>query len=159
MANSFEIIDYKQKIASMLINNENVVALIDNKEAAEPEDLIGKSIFNFIRYPYSPEEEVCYICFEVDVPKTYSDKNFLFKQLVITFYIVSHERLMHTNEPSGGTRNDLLAAHIDKLFNGCKNIGKGEIKLISNTATSVSTKHRCRIMTFAAEDFNKDLCK
>lgn len=159
MANSFEIIQYKQKIGSMLINEPNIVKLINNKEIEEPEDLIGENVLNYIRYPDAPEEEVCYICFEVDVPERYSDKNYLFKKLVLTFYIVSHERLMPTDDSSGGTRNDLIAAYIDKLFNGYKGIGKSKLELISNVASSISTKHRCRIMTFAADDLDQDRCK
>lgn len=159
MANSFEIISYKQKIGSLLINDPDIVKLIDNKEIEEPEELIGENVFNFIRYPFAPEEEVCYICFEVDVPETYSNRNFLFKKLVLTFYVVSHERLMPTEDPTGGTRNDLLAAYIDKIFNGYKGIGKSPLELISNTASSISSKHRCRILTFAADDLNQDKCR
>lgn len=42
MANSFEIIKYKQQIGSMLINCPEIVELINNDEIEEPEDLIGK---------------------------------------------------------------------------------------------------------------------
>ena len=158
MANSFEIIKYKQQIGSMLINCPEIVELINNTEIEEPEDLIGENVFNFIRYPFSIEEEITYIAFEVDVPKVYSDRNYLFKQLTITFYIVSHERLMPTEDVSGGVRNDLISAHIDKLFNGYSGIGKRKLQLISNVAQAISTKHRCRIMTFAAEDLNDSRC-
>lgn len=159
MANSYEIITYKQQIGSMLINNSEIVKLINNKDIEEPEELIGENIFNFIRYPNAPEEEITFIAFEVDVPKVYSDQNYLFKQLVITFYIVSHERLMPTDDVSGGVRNDLIAACIDKMFNGYSGIGKKKLQLISNVAQAISTKHRCRIMTFAADDLNNSRCK
>lgn len=159
MANSFEIVRYKQQIGSMLINCPEIVELINCPDIEEPEELIGKRIFNFIRYPTAPEEEVTYIAFEIDVPKVYSDRNYLFKQLTITFYIVSHERLMPTNDISGGVRNDLIAANIDKLFNGYENIGKSPLQLISNVAQAISTKHRCRIMIFAADDLNNSRCK
>lgn len=159
MANSFEIIKYKQQIGSMLINCPEIVELINKDEIEEPEDLIGKNIFNFIRYPNAPEEEITFIAFEVDVPEVYSDRNYLFKQLTITFYIVSHERLMPTDDVSGGVRNDLIAAYIDKLFNGYEGIGKKELRLISNTAQAISVKHRCRIMKFVADDLNNSRCK
>lgn len=159
MANSFEIIRYKQQIGSMLINCPEIIELINDTDIEEPEELIGERIFNFIRYPKAPEEEVTYIAFEVDVPKVYSDRNYLFKQLTITFYIVSHERLMPTNDISGGVRNDLIAANIDKIFNGYEGMGKGPLQLISNVAQAISTKHRCRIMTFSADDLNNSRCK
>ena len=38
MANSFEIIKYKQQIGSMLINCPEIVELINNKDIEEPED-------------------------------------------------------------------------------------------------------------------------
>jgi hypothetical protein len=159
MANSFEIIKYKQQIGSMLINCPEIVELINNKDIEEPEELIGENIFNFIRYPKAPEEEITFIAFEVDVPKVYSNRNYLFKQLTITFYIVSHERLMPTDDVSGGVRNDLIAAYIDKLFNGYDKIGKSPLQLISNVAQAISEKHRCRIMTFVADDLNNSRCK
>lgn len=158
MANSFEIIDYKQKIASMLINDEEIVRLINNPGIEVPEELIGENIFNFMRYPDSVEHEVTFICYEVDVPKV-SDKNYLFKQMVITFYIISHERLMPTDDPKGGTRNDLLQAHIDNLFNGFKGIGKTPLQLVSNVADAISVKHRRRTLIFATVDTNDDKCK
>ena len=158
MANSQEIIRYKQQIGSLLIQDSEIVKWINNEEIEVPEDLIGKNMFNFIRYPYAPEEEITYICFEVDVPNVYNDYNHLFKKLVITFYVVSHERLMPTDDPMGGVRNDLIAARIDKIFNGYKGIGKVPLELISNTSSSLSAKHRCRILTFAAEDLNASRC-
>lgn len=157
MANSYEIIKYKQQIGSLLVQDEDIIHWIGNDEAETPEELIGKNIFNYIRYPFAPEEEITYICFEVDVPNV-SSFNHLFKKLVITFYVVSHERRMPTDDPMGGVRNDLIAARIDKIFNNYKGIGKAPLGLISNTSSSLSQKHRCRILTFAAEDLNASRC-
>ena len=66
---------------------------------------------------------------------------------------------MPTDDVSGGVRNDLIAAYIDKLFNGYEGIGKKELRLISNTAQAISVKHRCRIMKFVADDLNNSRCK
>lgn len=158
MANSQEIIKYKQLIGSILINDPEIVKWIDNKEISDPEDLINKNIFNFIRYPYAPEEEITYIAFEIDVPQVVYKTNYLFKKLVITFYVVCHERLMPTDDISGGVRADLIAARIDKLFNGRKDIGKKPLELISNTADGISVKHRRRIIQFAAADLDDSKC-
>jgi hypothetical protein len=158
MANSQEIIRYKQQIASILINDPEIVKWIDNKDIEEPEELINQNIFNFIRYPYAPEEEVTYIAFEIDVPSVHYKSNVLFKKLVITFYVVSHERLMPTDDINGGVRNDLIAARIDKLFNGRKDIGKKPLELISNTADGISVKHRRRIIQFTTDDLDDGKC-
>ncbi len=157
MANSREIILYKQQIASVLVNDDEIVRLLNDTDIETPDELIGKRIFNFMRYPFAVEEEVSYIAFEVEIPK-YNNVNKLFKKLMITFYVVSHERLMPTDDPLGGTRNDLLAARIDKLFNGYRGIGKTPLELISNTADAVSVKHRRRILVFYADDINASGC-
>lgn len=157
MANSREIILYKQQIASVLVNDDEIVRLLNDTDIETPDELIGKRIFNFMRYPFAVEEEVSYIAFEVEIPK-YNNVNKLFKKLMITFYVVSHERLMPTDDLLGGTRNDLLAARIDKLFNGYRGIGKTPLELISNTADAVSVKHRRRILVFYADDINASGC-
>ena len=49
MANSFEIIRYKQQIMSMFINNDEIIRLIDAKDFENTEDLINENIFYFLR--------------------------------------------------------------------------------------------------------------
>lgn len=159
MANGFEIVQYKQKIASMLINNEHIVDVIGNKDIEEPEELIEQNIFNYLRYPFAPEEELTFICFEVECPEVYSDQNYLFKQNVITFYIVTHERLMPTVGHEGATRIDLLAAYVDEMFNGARGFGSKPLELISSESQPLSLKHRCRILKYATDDLNKNLCR
>lgn len=157
MANSSEIIRYKQQIMSMLINNETIVSLIDNPDITEPEELIGVNLFNFIRIPHSIEEEGTYIAFEVDIPQITASNQERFKKLTVTFYVISHERSMPTT--LGGTRIDLIAAELDRMFTGFVGIGTQPIELVSNTGNGISVKHRCRILTFRAEDWIDTYCE
>lgn len=156
MANSREIIAYKQHIASLLINNEAIVDLINQEGIESPQDLIHNNIYEFIRIPEAPEEQKTYICIEVDVPEVYS-VNFLFKKLVIYIHVISHQGLMITD--LGGARTDLLAAEIDTMLNGYRGIGQKPLELISNVAERVGEKHRGRVLTFLASDINADPCR
>ena len=149
MGNSYEITRYKQQIMSLFINNEDIVRLIDNKEIENTEDLINENIYYYLRVPDPPEEEKTYICIEVDIPDAQSTYNKLMRELVITIYIITHERLMPTPE---GTRTDLLSAEIDKTLSTQTVIGKSQMELLSNTANGIGVKHRCRIMTFTVQD-------
>lgn len=149
MANSFEIIRYKQQIMSMLINNDEIVRLINNPEINESEDLINENIFYFLRVPEAPEEEKTYICIEVDIPDTSSIYNNMMRELVVTVYIITHENLMNTPM---GTRTDLLSAEIDKILSSQRVIGKTKMELLTNVANGIGVKHRCRIMTFTVMD-------
>lgn len=157
MANSFEIVRYKQLIMSALINNERIVALIGNNEVESPEDLVDENLFDYIRIPCAIEEEKTFIAFEVDVPRINRSNEEYLKKLVITFYVITHERLMRTQE--GGTRIDILAAEIDKMFTGSQMFGTQPLEIMSNTANGVSVKHRCRILTFKAEDWIDTYCE
>ena len=156
MANSREIVRYKQQIVSLLINNEDIVNLINQEGINSPEDLIYHNIYDFIRIPDVPEEQKTFICVEVDVPEVYS-VNFLFKKLVIYVHVITHQGLMITD--LGGARTDLLAAEVDEMLNGYRGIGQKPLELISNVAERVGEKHRGRVLTFLASDINVDPCK
>lgn len=155
MANSQEIVRYKQQLTSLIINNAAVVKLINEPEITNPEDLIYHNIYDFVRIPETIDEEKTYICIKVDVPQVYRS-SFLFKQLIISIYIISHQKQMITEY--GGTRIDLISALLDKMLNGRKDIGKKKLELIANIEDSVGSKHRCRIMKFKAEDINNSKC-
>lgn len=160
MANSQELTRYKQQIMSLIINNEKIVELIDNPDVTleNSEELIGKNVFNFIRLPEAPEEERTYICIEVDIPdirNAYYNK--MFKELIVTIYIITAERLMPTKY--GGTRTDLISAELDTMLNDFQGIGFNKIKCISNTSNGIGVKHRCRIMTFTTQDLINSGCE
>lgn len=140
---------------SMLINDDEIVRLIDNKDIENTEDLINNNIFYFVRVPDAPEEEKTYICIEVDIPDSFNMRNNILRELKITIYIITHERLMATPL---GTRTDLIAAEIDKILTTQRVIGKSEMKLLSNEANGLGVKHRCRIIAFTVQDLAKS-CK
>ena len=106
--------------------------------------------------PNAPEEEETWNTLEIDIPKIYSSNKELFKDLVITIYIITHERLMPTIY--GGTRIDLISAEIDKMLNGYEGIGKKPLELLNNIAQAISVKHRCRVMQFSAMEINNSKC-
>lgn len=149
MGNSAEIIRYKQQIMSMLINNDEIVRLIDNKDIDNTEDLINENIFYYLRVPQVPEEEKTYVCIEVDIPDADRLYNNMLREHVITVYIITHENLMSTPL---GTRTDLLSAEIDRLLSSQRIIGKTKTELMSNVANGIGVRHRCRIMTFSVQD-------
>ena len=155
MANSREIVRYKQQLTSLVINNEDIVKLLNEPEIVNPEDLIYHNIYDFVRIPETIDEERTYICFKIDVPEVYRS-SFLFKQLIITVYIISHQNQMITEY--GGTRIDLISALVDKMLNGYRGIGKKKLELISNIEDGVGSKHRCRIMKFKAADIDNSKC-
>lgn len=153
MASSRKIIGIKRTLASLLINNERIVELIDQKDIANPEKLIHNNIYEFIRVPEVPEEQKVYICYDIDIPEI-SSYNFLFKKLVISIYVIAHQGRMVTDE--GGCRTDLIAAEVDDMLTGYAEIGSKPLELISNVAKAVGDKHRARILRFETDVPIKD---
>ena len=153
MASSRKIVSYKQTLAALFINNERIVELINQADITNPEKLIHNNIFEFIRIPEVPEEQKTFICIEISIPEVYT-VNFLFKQLVIEIYVISHQGLMVTDE--GGCRTDLLAAEVDEMLSGYKGIGVKPLELISNVPKAVGDKHRARVLRFKTEISAKD---
>lgn len=153
MGYSREIARYKQQIMSLVINKKEIIDLIDNKDIENTEDLIGENVFYYLRVPEAPEEEKTYICIEVDIPDAQSSSNDLFRELVVTIYIITHERLMPTPE---GTRVDLISAELDELLTKQNVIGRSKMELLTNNANGIGVRHRCRIMTFSVLDKAED---
>ena len=154
MAKSEVISKYKHKITSLIVNNKKIINWINEPNIVDNDKLIYNNIFNYIRIPYSTEDEKVYICLEVDIPEIYSQENPLYGKLVITIYIICHQNLMKTG--LGGTRTDLISGEIDKMLTGKKIVGIKNLELVSNIAGSVNDRHRCRVMTFYAEDLSID---
>lgn len=147
------IIKFKRKLASVFINDERVVELINNDKAEVPEDLIYKNIFDFIRVPEAPEEQLNYICYRVYMPEVYQGSS-LYQKLIIEIYVIAHQGEMITDE--GATRIDLLSEEIEQLLNGHTGFGKKPLELISNEEEGVGQNHRCRVLRYEAQEV--DLC-
>lgn len=156
MANSYEIIEYKQKAMSLIVNNEAIIELIDEKDAEYPDDLINTNLFSHLRVPETEKEAKTYILLTVDVPTNRSQNN-LFKNVVFTVVVATHQGNMHIPRRAGN-RVDLLAYEIDKLFNGSDVFGVGELKLLSNIEGFADKTHPCRTIKFTVEDFDNKRC-
>lgn len=147
------VIKFKRQLASLFINDERIVELINNKEVELPEDLIYKNIFDFIRVPEAPEEQLNYICYRVYMPEISSGSS-LYQKLVIEIYVISHQGEMITDE--GATRIDLMGEEIEDLLNNRDGFGKKPLELISNEEEGVGQNHRCRVLRYMAQEV--DLC-
>jgi len=156
MANSFEIIRYKQKLISSIVNQDTIINLIDSDYIGIGDELIYNNIFPYMRVPHTEEEKLTYITMRVDVPNISSSRKTL-KDILITISVVTHQDLMKV-ENGGGTRTDLLGAEIDNLFNGSDEFGIGQLELKSNFEENVDYKHRCRTLKFVVTDINRSLC-
>lgn len=152
MANSNEIVRYKQTIVSMIVNDEDIIELLDEKDVEYADDLVYINIFPYFRIPQTEQEQKAYILMYIDVP-TNTNPNNLMKDIIITFVVACHDGKMKV-QGTGGTRVDLLSAKVDERFNGSEVFGIGRLKLISNLEGNLSKTHPCRTLKFKIMDFD-----
>lgn len=157
MANSHEIIEYKQKAMSLIVHNPKIISLIDEPDAEYADDLIGTNLFTYFRNPLTEQEAKTYIFMLVD-SRSSKNINNLLKTVIVTFRIVSHVGKMAVPKRVGN-RVDLLGAEIDEQFNKKDVFGIGELELVSNEEGFLDNTHPQRIIKFIVEDFDNKRCK
>ena len=148
-----EFFDYKNRLMKDLLTNEAIVKLLDDsiKDIEEAYDKLAfKQVFPFDYVPDTVEEAGTYICFDVDIQKSYG-KTYL--SPTIHVWLFSHKSLLRL--PEGGVRIDALAAEIAKVLNGSRYYGLGELDLYSVKRYAPIADYQGRLMMFNAMDFNR----
>lgn len=117
-----DIDSYKFKIMDLLINNQDILKTLNNKELEKNKTDDGKingdfyrnvNIFNFLKIPDTQSIVKNYICFDVDdIEQVRYNENLIVKN--IKFRTISHEDDYKTDW--GIARQDLLAAIIKSEF-------------------------------------------
>lgn len=161
MSKSSPITRYKIKLMSSMINSSDLIYLIDKSYIIDgccsenTDELVYKKLFPFYYIPDTQIDKFSYVMMKIDV---FGTKNNLYNNVDVYICVMSHQDCMKV-EKERGTRIDLMAECIEQLFSGRDDFGFGEMNLISNQETSMTDKHRCRILRFTVEDFNANACK
>lgn len=150
-----ELFTYKNKIMAELCSNEAIVKLITDREDSEvPNHTLAYSqIFPYEYLPETIDEGHTFVCFDVDVQ---SVENKTFLNPVLYIWEFTHKsKLRIDREDGGGVRIDRLATEINKVFNGNRNFGLGELNLVSVERFSPILDYLGRVITYSAKDFNR----
>lgn len=147
-----EFFDYKNLLMKDLCSNEDVVKLItNNEEAAVPNNKLPYTqIFPYQNIPETVDEAKTFICYDVDIIAV---DNKTFYTPVIYIWICTHKSKYRCE--SGGVLLDKLSIAIDKMLNGSRFYGLGELKLDSVTRFIPVADFMGREMIYYAKDFNR----
>ena len=156
MGTSGEIMRYKQTAISQIVNCSTIVEALDHNYVGRGEELMYKNIFPYVYVPDVEEEAKCYILVTVDMPKVWNDNSYLFKEVLVCFYILCHQELMKTDY--GGTRIDYISDELEGLFKSSSDFGFGEMELIANTEQAPDPHHRMRCLQFQTKTPTKSWC-
>lgn len=146
-----ELYDYKNRLMQDLLTNERIVDLIEpGMETDDARSLAYKRVYPSEYIPETVEEGHTYICFDVDVSKSYNDT---FLEPVLYIWVFTHKSLMRL--PEGGLRVDALCSEIAKAINGSFYYGIGKLDLYSVARFAPMEDYLGKCMTFEATEFNR----
>ena len=138
-------IKIKKRIAEELVKNKNIIYLLNNKELDSKDEYININIFPYYNVDLTQTHVDNFICFETQwtEEQRYNDRMKL-QQLV--FYILCHVDNV-TDELTGLTRHDLIAALITDQFNWTNILGN-KMHCVSSRPSTVDNKYVTRTLIF-----------
>jgi hypothetical protein len=137
-----DVIEYKNRIISKLIEIPDVYILINNPNITKPSDMINKNIFPRMKIPNTTMTVKNYICFNYNSRKY--PNNDVLKDVTINIGIISHESDIKT---VWGNRNDVLAGVVIDAFNWSDFLGF-QLELVSDTESTLENDYYARTLQF-----------
>lgn len=147
-----EFYDYKNLLMKQLCNDPEIVRTVtDNDEATVPNhDLPYEQIFPYEFIPETVNDARNFICFDTDIV---SVPNKTVYTPVIYVWVYTHKSRLRAK--SGGCTLDHMAVAVNRLLNGNRYYGLGELKLDSVRRFTPIKDYQGRVLTFYAKDFNR----
>lgn len=157
-AKSYEIVEYRRKIIDAICESPELVKLLGEEKAKDPEDaILWKWVFPHEFIPETITETNRYINFEISA--TIDSKNNVYKDLTIYFFILSHQDVIRYKEKGRSFLwYDKVVCELDNIFNENDILGiGGTMELVSNLPYCPQQKFKGRMLKFIVKDFNNGL--
>ena len=147
-----EIPNYRDTIMRSICKCDRIVELLrpKNQPTMKASDMPYKYIFPYGHLIDKSTEVGTYICFDIVAPRII---NRSFIDFRMDFWIISHERDMKTQH---GLITDLLTIELDKLINGSKCFGLGEVELVGWDRFTPADGFHGRSLVYRTVDFNRE---
>ena len=147
----------KEIIKQKLLNNDDIIHVLDNKDLqeseAENDEYFWRNILPFYLIPDAQTESQNFICFTVgyeNVERNFTNSsrmyNDLQRHLHIVFVILCEKKNIKDRD-TGIARHDLLAALIQNEFNFTNFFGR-RVQLVSDDESIVDNVYLCRTLVF-----------
>lgn len=147
-----EFYDYKNLLMKDLCCNPEVVKLVTgNPNPKVPNhQLAYTQIFPYENVLETESEAKTFICFDVDIIQVPSKTYY-----VPVLYIWALAHKSNFRLPEGGLLLDKLTVEINKMLNGSRYFGMGELKLTSVHRFIPILDYEGRALTYTAKDWNR----
>lgn len=152
-----ELSDYKNKIISAMISNDNLIKAISNNSedfldqpiVSDVTSTIYKNIFPYKYIPTTQTQASTYITMSFN---NFSSRGREFKVGNIYFYVICHNSLLRTSY--GCLRYDYIANQLDEIFNNNENISIGDFQFDSMSDLQVNENYMGCWLCYKAMSFN-----
>ena len=147
-----EFFDYKNFLMKELCTNEAIVKLVaDKPDCKVPNHTLPYTqIFPYEYVPETVDNGVTFICFDVDITQVPNKTYYI---PVIYIWVFTHKSKMKL--PEGGIRTDKICTEIDKMLNGSRFYGLGDLDLAHVERFAPITDYQGRVLTYFTRDFNR----
>lgn len=148
-----EFFNYKNQLMQDLLTNETIVKLIcDNGDVpSDPSELMYTQVFPYEYVPETVTRARTFICCDVDIQYV-GNKTFL--KPAFELWVFTHKSTLRL--PEGGVRTDKLCAEIDKMLNGNRFYGLGQLDLYSVRRFAPIADYQGKSMVYDAAEFNRN---
>lgn len=159
-----EIGEFKNKVISKLIHDDNVVDVLigKNKNKDNKEELLlgidetGKNgcVFKFEYVPDTQEMSKTFLCVEVIPDKTNGGS---VTDMYLYIFIYCSKDIMQTyhRNQSSGTRIDILASDVDRILNGNSDFGIGPLEWDSSNIYKPAQIYYGRVLVYSVSAFRR----
>lgn len=155
-----DISAYKKELLSDIINNPRIIEAIGSQQtdvvSEEPDSLLYRNIFPFLRVPNTENMADTYIMLSVDIDKV-NQYNKTYAVYRVTMWVMAHVDRMEMEERFQATRIDYISKELDSLFDGQRKFGFSEFELISNREILLNEKFHYRALVFECSDLRRQV--
>ena len=145
---------YKTELLKDIINTPSIVQAINSQQpnvvTEEPDSLIYKNLFPYMRIPETQSRADTYILLSVDIDRV-NRFNKTYARYRTVFWVLAHKESMEMEERNA-TRIDFIGEEIKDLFDGKHKFGFSEFELVSNREILLNEKYSYRELTFTCND-------
>lgn len=151
-----DLFDYKNQLMKDICCSKEIVTLItDNKDSKVPNHTLPYTqVFPYEFVPETVDNGHTIVCFDVDIEYV---ENKTFYRPVLYIWIFTHKSKMRLDE--GGIRTDEIASEMDKILNGSRYYGLGELDLKNVGRFSPILDYNGRVLTYSTREFNRGASK
>lgn len=149
-----EFFDYKNQFIGEICSDSEIVSLLLNEDnPVVPNRILPYSqVFPYEYVPDTESDARSFVCVDVDIV---SVPNSTFYTLAMYVWVFAHKSQLRLSN-GRGVITDRLASAVDRIANGSREYGLGRLKLMASQRFSPITDYQGRVLTFAAQDFNRD---